>query len=74
MFFINWNDQTSAEIYCQFRGLHEISHLKTRFNGKVLKLLNFVDPNSINRKLYELKKLFDQFFKISQILIFSNLT
>ncbi len=53
MFFINWNDQTSAEIYCQFRGLHEISHLKTRFNGKVLKLLDFVDPNSINRKLYD---------------------
>jgi hypothetical protein len=24
MFFINWNEQTKAEIDCQYRALHEI--------------------------------------------------
>jgi len=51
MFYINWSDQTRAEIDCQYRGLHEIAHLKTQFNGKVVKLLDFVDLGSNDRKI-----------------------
>jgi len=42
MFFVNWSEQTCNQVESQYRGLHEISLLKSLLLGKVVKFFEFV--------------------------------
>ncbi|GFO43415.1 methionyl-tRNA formyltransferase, mitochondrial [Plakobranchus ocellatus] len=43
MTFIDWQNQTTEDIDCQYRALHETAELRTEWQGMTIRLVNMLD-------------------------------